>query len=54
VYPRSKSASSDLANAVAETVGKEGWRFDELHTEDGKLDEVFRAITSPDTAAVKA
>ena len=54
VYPRTKTANGDLANSVAETVGKEGWRFDELHTEDGRLDEVFRAITSPDTAAAKA
>ena len=54
VYPRTKAANGDRANSVAETVGKEGWRFDELHTEDGRLDEVFRAITSPDTAAAKA
>jgi hypothetical protein len=25
-----------------------------LHTEDGRLDEVFRAITSPDTANAKS
>jgi ABC-2 type transport system ATP-binding protein len=54
VYPRNKNANGELANAVAELVGKEGWRFDELHTEDGRLDEVFRAITSPDTANAKS
>ena len=28
-----------------------GWRIEELHTEEGRLDEVFRNITMPDTAA---
>ena len=27
----------------------EGWKIEELHTEEGRLDEVFRAITLPDT-----
>jgi len=26
-----------------------GWAFDELHTESGELEEVFRAITQSDT-----
>jgi ABC-2 type transport system ATP-binding protein len=30
-------------------VVKEGWKFEELHTEQGRLDEVFRSITLPDT-----
>ena len=29
----------------------QGWRIEELHTEEGRLDEVFRSITMPDTAA---
>jgi len=29
---------------------KEGWKIEELHTEEGRLDEVFRTITLPDTA----
>ncbi len=49
VSPRDRGAGADLARAVAETVTKEGWRFDELHTEEGRLDDVFRAITSTDT-----
>ena len=25
------------------------WQIEELHTEEGRLDEVFRSITLPDT-----
>ena len=28
----------------------QGWHIEELHTEEGRLDEVFRSITMPDTA----
>jgi ABC-2 type transport system ATP-binding protein len=38
-----------LAAAVAELAGREGWRIEELHTEEGKLDEVFRSLTLSDT-----
>lgn len=52
VYPKNRSMNGELARSVAEVVTKEGWRFDELHTEDGRLDEVFRGITRPDTVRV--
>jgi ABC-2 type transport system ATP-binding protein len=50
VYPSDKSRNGQFARAVAETVTQSGWKFDELHTEEGRLDEVFRRITLPDTA----
>ncbi len=50
VFPRQKSVNGELASAVADVVGREGWRFDELHTDEGRLDDVFRSITLPDTA----
>lgn len=50
VLPRDRMQSGELASAVADVVAREGWRFDELHTEEGRLDDVFRAITMPDTA----
>ena len=28
---------------------RERWTIEELHTEEGRLDEVFRALTLPDT-----
>lgn len=47
VYPR-ENAEGSLAGAVATAV--QGWSLQELHTEEGRLDEVFRNITMPDTA----
>jgi ABC-2 type transport system ATP-binding protein len=51
VFPKS-SANGSLAASIADAA--QGWRIEELHTEEGRLDEVFRAITMPDTAAAKA
>ena len=53
VYPE-KSASATLTRSVAETAAREGWQLDEIHTEEGRLDEVFRTITLPDTVKVAA
>lgn len=49
VYPSQVNKNGELARAVAETTMKEGWKIEELHTEEGRLDEVFRSITLPDT-----
>src|SRR5258706_500609 len=49
VYPNPPGKNGELARAVAETTMKEGWKIEELHTEEGRLDEVFRSITLPDT-----
>ena len=51
VYPSDKTLNGALARAVAEAVTASGWKFEELHTEEGRLDEVFRRITLPDTMA---
>jgi ABC-2 type transport system ATP-binding protein len=48
VFPR-PGLGGGLALAIAESA--QGWRIEELHTEEGRLDEVFRSITMPDTAA---
>jgi len=50
VYPIGANKNGELARNVAEISMKEGWRIEELHTEEGRLDEVFRTITLPDTA----
>ena len=49
VYPSDKVRNGDLARRVAEAAAKAGWTIEELHTEEGRLDEVFRSITLPDT-----
>ncbi len=47
VYP--KQASGELAWTIANLAQTEKWTLQELHTEEGRLDEVFHTITMPDT-----
>ncbi len=49
VYAGDGAGDGLLARNVAQVSMKEGWTIEELHTEEGRLDEVFRAITSLDT-----
>ena len=46
VFPRT-AGDSDLTRDVIEATN--GWNVEELHTEEGRLDEVFRSHTMPDT-----
>lgn len=45
-FPRT-AGDSDYTREVIEAT--RGWQVEELHTEEGRLDEVFRSITMPDT-----
>jgi ABC-2 type transport system ATP-binding protein len=47
VYPRNESQNGDLARNVLVAAGS--FQVEELHTEEGRLDEVFRGITLSDT-----
>ena len=51
VFPR-KAGDGDLTREVIAATG--GWQVEELRTEEGRLDEVFRSITMPDTAGKEA
>ncbi len=51
VFPKN-SSNGVLASNIADAA--QGWRIEELHTEEGRLDDVFRSITMPDTAAEAA
>ena len=53
VYP-APGAAATLTRSVAEAAAREGWQLDEIHTEAGRLDEVFRSITLPDTVKAAA
>ncbi len=53
-YPKANLANGDLARGVAEVSTREGWKIEELHTEEGRLDEVFRSITWSETAEEQA
>jgi len=48
VFPKT-AVNGALAANIADAA--QGWRIEELHTEEGRLDEVFRSITMPDTAS---
>jgi ABC-2 type transport system ATP-binding protein len=47
-FPKIPGANGAFARAIAEAA--QGWRIEELHVEEGRLDEVFRSITMPDTS----
>ena len=51
VFPR-VAGDGDLTREVIEATN--GWQVEDLRTEDGRLDEVFRSITLPDTAGKEA
>ncbi len=48
VFPNGK-VNGALASSIADAA--QGWRIEEMHTEEGRLDDVFRSITMPDTVA---
>ena len=51
VFPKG-NLNGTLASSIADAA--KGWHIEELHTEEGRLDEVFRSITMPDTAEAAA
>jgi ABC-2 type transport system ATP-binding protein len=48
-YLKKNGQRENLAQAIAEIAATERWKIEELHTEEGRLDEVFRGITRPET-----
>ena len=54
VYPNGSSARGSLTRDVAELAAQQHWQVAEIYTEEGRLDEVFRSITLPDTVRVAA
>jgi ABC-2 type transport system ATP-binding protein len=49
IAPKESAVNGDLARSISELALKENWKLEELHTEEGRLDEVFRAITLSET-----
>ncbi len=47
--PRKSASSEDLARAAGDLAARERWPLSELHVDEGRLDEVFRHITLPET-----
>jgi ABC-2 type transport system ATP-binding protein len=48
VFPRAGAPAGELAAAVAELARQQSWKLEELHTEEGRLDDVFRSVTLSD------
>jgi gliding motility-associated transport system ATP-binding protein len=48
-YPRERGVNGAFAGSIAELARHENWKLDEIHVEEGRLDEVFHSITLPDT-----
>jgi ABC-2 type transport system ATP-binding protein len=48
-YLKKNGERGALARTIGEVALMERWKIEELHTEEGRLDEVFRHITLPDT-----
>ncbi len=53
-YPKNKAANGELARAVAQAGAQAGWTIEELRTEEGRLDEVFRNLTWSETTKEKS
>ncbi len=51
VLPGKTKQTADIAAELAALASAKSWKLEELHQEEGKLDEVFRSITRSDTAA---
>ncbi|RPI41698.1 MAG: ATP-binding cassette domain-containing protein [Betaproteobacteria bacterium] len=48
-HPKAPEDKPALVRAVLELVAQRQWRIEDLRTEEGHFDEVFRSITLPDT-----
>ena len=49
-FPRPAAGDGEVEGAVSQLVTEQKWRMSQLKTEEGRLDDVFRHITQPDTA----
>ncbi len=47
--PKNEHVDGIFSRSVAEVVEREGWLLGELRVEEGRLDDVFRGITLPET-----
>jgi ABC-2 type transport system ATP-binding protein len=52
VYPAAEQRNGELVRNVIDAAN--GWKIEEIRTEEGRLDEVFRGITLPDTVKAES
>lgn len=48
-YPKPEGRNGALQESLFELAVRQSWKLVELRTEEGRMDEVFRSITLPDT-----
>jgi ABC-2 type transport system ATP-binding protein len=48
-HPKDPAQKPELVRAVLEMISQQHWKIEDLRTEEGHFDEVFRSITLPDT-----
>ena len=53
-FAKRNGQGDQLAQMIGELAATERWKIAELHTEEGRLDEVFRKITLPDTTKTES
>jgi ABC-2 type transport system ATP-binding protein len=53
-YPQQGSVNGALAAVITKGLSATGWAIDGLQTEEGRLDDVFRSLTRPDTPVAAA
>ncbi|MEP6686199.1 MAG: ABC transporter ATP-binding protein, partial [Verrucomicrobiota bacterium] len=53
-YLKKNGEGGDLSRAIGDLALREHWKIEELHTEEGRLDEVFRSITRPEIKQEKS
>ena len=47
--PGAGLADGELGRSIGDSAHAAGWHIQQLQTEEGRLDDVFRAITLPET-----
>ena len=50
IFPQEGTKRAELARAVVGCVTQENWQLEDFHTEEGRLDDVFRQLTISETA----
>ena len=53
VFPKKNGSNDELSRALGDVALRERWQLQELHTEEGRLDEVFRSITKSDNETIR-
>jgi ABC-2 type transport system ATP-binding protein len=48
-HPKTPEQKPELVRAVMDMIAQQQWKIEDLRTEEGHFDEVFRSITLPDT-----